>query len=317
MATLWNESVLVSCLGGTKMDCCNASWLLLQDWCTQEMVGWCIEQQLLEYAVFCSNTMATLYMSETVVDKRHWHSLFLPSSNGVQQEEVWKQYVHGGWNEETIMSPFAHDNTSSSPVFSANIQSTLSLDGGMHRLLHHDITVKCPLEANDSDSYQALLTVLVFCTEYLFVDVNDAILVPNETFAMLVSKERIDIEQPAFVSPQHVVAIQLAVQGLCSDTVPHTFATKLHVRYPPLSRTGERNVVFPAPLLFPSGSRLDTCQQHYTLSTDDFTWQPPITISVATGYERDYYWVGITTIVSSLVGSFLLLRTLSKVSKWS
>jgi len=54
----------------------------------------------------------------------------------------------------------------------------------------------------------------------------------------------IDIEQPAFVSPQHVVAIQVSVQGLCSDTVHHTFATKLHVRYPPLSLMWVNKVLY-------------------------------------------------------------------------
>jgi len=116
--------------------------------------------------------------------RRHWHSLFLSAtSNGVQQQEEWKQYVHGGWNDETIMSPFAHDHTSSTtvhPSFQPTFESTLSLDGGMHRLLHHDITVKCPLEANNNDSYQALLPVLVFCMEYLFV--NDAIVVAAQQF---------------------------------------------------------------------------------------------------------------------------------------
>ena len=327
MATLWKHSVLLSCRGDTKFRCCHDVWELLQDVCSLETHSWCLlsemDKKRYEFHVLCTIRMAQvpnllLMLDDATQTNTHhlWHALFLSSTSHVEVDTIsWKQYVNGRWNEGPMVSPFPSEITNNGVTFSANIHSSLSPDGGMHRLLHHAISIKCPEET--TESYQASLTMLVFVTEHFFVDIDDPLLSSHDGgVATLVSRERIDIEQPAFVSPQHVIMVQVTMDdGRCNETTTYSFATKLHVRYPPLTTTGHFDIVFPAPLLR-SGWLAMSQQQNYTLE-QQVTWQPPILLNVATGWQDDYAWVGIVTILWSLVGSILLLRDLSKVSKWN
>jgi hypothetical protein len=205
--------------------------------------------------------------------------------------------------------------------------------------MHHSIAISCPREIA-GPIQEVSLTMLLFVSEHFFVDVDDPFdctFFANDddehAFAVLqkINKNRIiDIEQPAFASPQHVVAVQIllgkerVVDDICNnndddDTLQIEFATKLHVRYPPLTREGSLDVALLAPLLY-QGWLVSAEHINYTLSPSSSlssSYQPPIQTRIATGFEQDYYWVGIITILWSLVGSYLLLCNLAKVSKWN
>lgn len=348
-ATLWPDGALLSCHGNKndKTSCCHDAWHLLQKLCANEkskneMEWWCTMAETIDFEFQCKKTMATVALPPAAgsddgngnCNGDYWHALFL-SSNGKQQQQEqeeacvkeWKQWIHGGWNDGDMDSPFVVSvPASTSPVsFSANLQSSLSSDGGMHRLLHHSISFACQPEMT---TYQASFYMLVFVTEHFFVDVDDAFLSSQEHVIpfLLDSRERIDIEQPAFVSPQHVIIVKVDASGICKNDSQQeeeyvAFATKLHVRYPPLTETGHVQVSFPAPLLY-SGWLTDTTrvhQENYTLLTtaSDFSWQSPISVQVATGFQDDAHFVGIVTILASLIGSLVLLQKISKVSVWN
>jgi hypothetical protein len=334
MATLWkNGGALLSCQGlnNDKTSCCNDVWHLLQTLCEEESKDgseWCAMENFKDFELQCRKQITSTALPDAPAnDGDYWHALFLSRSIQEEQNEAsvkeWKQWINRAWNDGALVSPFV-GTLASSPSFSANLQSTLSSDGGMHRLLHHNISFTCPPETS---SYQASFYMMVFVTEHFFIDVDDSFVSSQENvIPSLHSRERIDIEQPAFVSPQHVVIVNVDANGMCKNDSQQesyvAFATKLHVRYPPLTGTGHLHVSFPAPLLY-SGYLVDTTTpsttlqgQNYTLSTSDFRWQSPISVQVATGFQDDYLLVGIVTILASLVGSFFLLRNMSKVSVW-
>jgi hypothetical protein len=194
----------------------------------------------------------------------------------------------------------------------------------MHRLLHHSITISCPHEIAGRPYYQASLTMLLFVSEFFFLDVDDPFDTFGQDIVFLSNNTRIDIEQPAFASPQHVVAVQIIVEGerVCNDDDSQIkFATKLHVRYPPLTHEGSLDVALPAPILYQgwlvSENINVTLTTPLSSSSSSSSYQPPIQTRVATGFEQDSYWVGIIAILWNLVGSYFLLCSLSKVSKWN
>lgn len=323
-AMFWRAGALVSCPAGDETStkkCCNDTWLLLQRVCTSSN-EWCLENRD-DFDSRCLKQMTSFVPNDEGTDDR-WHSFFLSPESKKREENQshmleWNQFVNGAWKEGPIVPMFRTDiSPSEEPTFSASIHSRLSADGGMHRLLHHNITVQCPKEVKQGSPYRASITMLVFVTQHFFVDVDDAFAFssPHENVepSLLSSRERIDIEQPSFVSPQHVMVIKVVVNGTCGDT--HSFATKLHVRYPQLTQSGHLQVIFPAPLLY--SGMLVTSQQEYSLNaSNDFVWQPPIAHEVATGFEGDYILVGLVTLLSSIIGSLVLLQSMSKVSKWN
>ena len=310
VATLWNGHGLFACRSSSNSSerCCSHIEALLSRVC--ESGSWCFKD---DAASLCRSRIAQVPLP--FEEKKQWHALFLSLSeqqtnyhNGISE---WRQYTGGSWNQGSIVSPFpsAGENSVDIPLFSASLKSSLSETGGMHRLWHHFITITCP---HMTDTYQASLIMLLFVSEHVFIDVDDPF--DHGSAVSLLSKNQIDIEQPAFASPQHVAAVQIHVNQRECDSPPIEFATKLHVRYPPLTARGFLDIALPAPFLYQAWL-MDSFNQNYTLKQS--SWQPPITTRVATGYDGDYIWVVTITIVWSLMGSFMLLRNLSKVSKWN
>jgi hypothetical protein len=113
--------------------------------------------------------------------------------------------------------------------------------GGMHRLIYHDVQIICPCSSMwDGTFYQVTLDIVVYVTHHFFVNVDDALLLQSNTStSFLVSlAPKIDIRQPAFGSPQHVLNIRVQVKGSCSNAPSHSFATKLHMHNPSLMASG-------------------------------------------------------------------------------
>lgn len=310
VATLWNGHGLFACRSSNSSEeCCGHIEALLSRVC--ESGSWCFENFA---ASLCRSRIA--HVPLPFEEKYQWHALFLSlNEQHTKDHDIseWRQYTGGSWNQGLRVSPFpSRENSLNVPLFSASLKSSLSETGGMHRLLHHSITVTCP---PTTDTYKASLTMLLFVSEHVFIDVDDPFDSGNDV--SFISKNQIDIEQPAFASPQHVVAVQIHVDERECDysPAPIEFATKLHVRYPPLTSRGFLDIALPAPFLYQAWLMDSFNNKNYTLRQS--SWQPPIETRVATGYDGDYTWVVTITILWSLVGSLMLLRSLSKVSKWN
>jgi hypothetical protein len=311
VATLSNDHGIFACRDSkTSEECCNAIENLLANLYESGETSWCIDN--------FSPSLCRLMIAHVPLHEHPWHALFL-SSNQIQPKDhddgvEWRQYTNGIWKDGLISSPFLfNETTEKDSFFSAILSSALSETGGMHRLMHHSIAISCPHGV--AGPFQVSITMLLFVSEHFFVDVDD----PFDTFGeneFFLSNSRIDIEQPAFASPQHVVAVQIIMKerAVCNDDSQIEFATKLHVRYPPLTHEGNLQVALLAPLLYQGW--LTSKNINYTL-TPWSSYQTPMQTRVTTGFEQDYYWVGIITILWSLRGSYLLLCSLSKVSKWN
>jgi hypothetical protein len=160
--------------------------------------------------------------------------------------------------------------------------------------------------------------------------------------AQLHSATLCDIEQPAFVSGQHVLVWEIdnivtknqqqqqEIGNLPSMPPPPVieFATKLHLRYPHPSSTLEEWIDLSSPLLFsvlPSSRNqlinkeesgvtskvMLEKQKHHDWDLDfvERVW-------VAAGKDEDHDWIMTMTISFCLIGVVIMLRDISMVSLW-
>jgi hypothetical protein len=163
------------------------------------------------------------------------------------------------------------------------------------------------------------------------------------------SPETIDIEQPSFVSRQYVVAfyIDASLEFVpdASDfakplNIVLDYGTTIHTRYQlPLFNhqnntsnvvTGMNGMVPVAihqPVLYSSiirvMERTSNDPLHYFVldthaSTIEESRMPlPIVIPVATGVDNDYWWVTSITMLSALLGGFVVMKSIDSVSTWN
>lgn len=156
-------------------------------------------------------------------------------------------------------------------------------------------------------------------------------------------KQYIDIEQPAFDSSQHVLLLQLDFSmkidhNTQSFDVIFRFSPVIHIRYQmPLSRTANQKKVqlyIPSPYFYMAEISL-LSKSDYVIYDENFsacfhrniectsvsnqssnTLLYPIYIESATGYDHHHDYVVIVTTLASLLGTWILLRSMSRVSIW-
>jgi hypothetical protein len=192
--------------------------------------------------------------------------------------------------QEPITSPFVWEPTETNSP-SLNLKSTLSQEGGMHRLM----TSSLQRTPNESGFYYLLMTV----PEGMFVDLDDFL---AHSTATVYSAKVCDIEKTAFVSGQHVVIVQVPAE------TDMEISSKWHIRYPMPQNGGEewiRNLPQPQ-LLHWNGQELFHIQ--------DFSSMPDIW--VAAGYEQDYDIVMWGTVAACWVGVWIMLHDIASVSYW-
>jgi hypothetical protein len=168
-----------------------------------------------------------------------------------------------------------------------------------------------------------------------------------------VSLETIDIEQPSFASRQHVVAFQIEAsmeltvsspaEVLQNVNIGVDYGTMLHIRYlMPISKRNDGGVssVFDGtdglvpiaiqqPILYSGSMTLiskgsNSFRQHFVLDTTASAQTrqspkhalDPIVINVAVGIDDDYWWVTSVTMLSALIGGFIIMRSIDSASIW-
>jgi PIG-X / PBN1 len=259
------------------------------------------------------------------------------------------------------------DHDKSINLLTANVSSRLSTDGGMHRELHHVVTVEYPpvsADENESDEPQTVATgtlyLLLVLPEDFFMDMDDPVVggavqdCGNSVLGLggctihyfLVEHDLVDIEQPAFDSPQHVVGIKLSFQHplLLQDDAKDSsssflslqFTTKIHTRYPvPVgggfhqestsSLARRKRIGLPAPGIIGGNWQvrkkdLDPIVvwflQEAEVVADSAANQQWLSTTVAAGSDGDYPWVILGTLMCCLIGAALTMRDLALVSIW-
>ena len=221
------------------------------------------------------------------------------------------------------------------PMVASKIDSHLGKDGGMHRLFHHRFEV-----LENTDTYFLYLTI----PTGMFIDLDDPIETMTGTLQsiggektngvdsdashsfVVTSKDNdndndkfsfrarlhaatvCDIEQPSFVSGQHLLVWE--IDQMKGGAVILEFATKLHLRYPHPSANLEQWIDLPRPLLFYRSQHSNNkTQQHWNLEFAEQVW-------VAAGSDEDHNWIMGMTISFCLIGVGIMLRDVSRVSLW-
>jgi hypothetical protein len=133
----------------------------------------------------------------------------------------------------------------------------------------------------------------------------------------------IDIEQPAFKSPQHVTWIKLEVESQKQKHQAHLQLTSnFHIRYPfPLHVVGDvwTTVELPLPQLIFGTYQLDGEDLKRTWHDNNISRQDSplaIPIAIAAGNHHDYPWVVGITVMCCLLGVATMLYDIVQVSQW-
>lgn len=226
--------------------------------------------------------------------------------------------------------------------WSVRLDTKLAPSGGMHRDLHHSLLFyterKHPFPENET--YHGTVDFFLHLPADLFINIEDCfrwINLPQNSFQIenisTVSSALIDQEEPAFVSPVHLLRIRIQFSVLFSTVLSTRsitkgrdahqgsleFTTQIHARYPkPLSPSELANfqlVLIPPPILI-SGNI-----SNQSLDLDGMSWQEEENLEwlqwwVAPGQQRHFPLVMTVTIVVAVLGAIWMWRDLSQISAW-
>jgi hypothetical protein len=259
----------------------------------------------------------------------------------------------------SIQSP-KENASQSTPVTISKLNSHLGEDGGMHRLFHHSfqsfggtsgsgeystyflyLTIPNGMFIDLDDPIEATNGVIQSTTPTEITD-GDASHASHNSFFVTTTTEPqttqessvlsfrarlhaatvCDIEQPSFVSGQHLVVWEVDSISKSTDTTirPTTieFSTKLHLRYPHPSSTMEEWIDLPSPLLFAASSGSEAMASNDAMLGQEYDWDigPTERVWVAAGKDEDHDWIMGMTILFCLIGVGIMLRDVSRVSLW-
>jgi hypothetical protein len=296
-------------------------------------------------------------------------------NSNISRNKLWTQHpnAYSPLEIEGSKKPATCKKEKNIPI-SIVVESSLSNKGGMHRAFTHTVALHTTvdhLSKSFNGTVQGEINLILPQSQDIFMDVDDPFqkgehgacnmiianrpmsvqnsVINGNCHASLVSvtEEVIDIEQPAFVSPQHVVAIKIEFEGY----VPNNFKllgnkggyieivlgviTNLHFRYPLTSDAGASSslvpVHVPTPFLYDAkliGTdgvvNVQSVQNCHTLSKGiaiksgtgvSGSWENAI-VEIAAGKDDHHGYVMIITVIVSLVGALIILFDMSKVSSW-
>ena len=235
----------------------------------------------------------------------------------------------------------------------------LSVFGGMHRTIDHTISVQPPsypqlASVRLSKNVNITLNMIYQLPSNLFINVEDCFQHGtnniwhdnDDTFqAQLQSLNivpplhpevlNIDQEEPEFMSPAHIVLVQIKLRlrniekagSNLSTTTPAKihFSTKLHIRYPKpftmletsLDDDGTASSTFRhllmAPPVLTSAVTDDHRQNIVVILQNQETF---LQLWIAAGHQSHFVFTILTTIAVAIVGSFIMLYDLSTIADW-
>lgn len=219
--------------------------------------------------------------------------------NAESKQYLWSNINTTSWELEeieNITSPLLLGLAE--PTDAVSLVSELPASGGMHRLLQHQVTKPTTVQ-----------TIFVFVTvvEFFFIDLDDA----YEGYEHLVrihSSGVCDIEEPSFVSSQHLIILELSTDG----EMEVEFSSKLHIRYAPPSPKHTWQAMLPRPYLV---CKMSDGSLSFPADEKDSDGQP-LHVWVAAGNDGDYDTVVWTTVMACFLGVAWMIMDISSVSKW-
>jgi hypothetical protein len=227
--------------------------------------------------------------------------------------------------------------------WNVHLETKLSPSGGMHRDLHHTLWFydqpMNPLSANLT--YYGSVDIVWHLPSDLFINIENCFRWtnrPQNAFQIenisTVTSTLIDQEEPAFVSPSHLLRIRIEFSVLCSTMSPARsiaercrahpgsleFTTQIHARYPkPVSAREVQNsfqlLWIPPPILI-SGIetnrvQMDLLSMPWREEVEWLQWW------VAPGHQRHFFYVLGATIAAAVLGAMWMWLALSQISVWN
>lgn len=275
-------------------------------------------------------------------------------------------------DEDIEEEPIACDDIENS--ISASLQSTLSKTGGMERTFKHIVALYATAKQL-SESYEGKisgeLNIILPQSQDIFLDLDDPFQNGKNPCSMIVARrprtieknvlskgtctaslltmpnEVIDIEQPSFVSKQHIVAIRLQFEGDAPSEfseniqkgryleVALEISTKVHLRYPASKSDGTNyaSAHVPTPFLYDAKlysmgedgvkdvHSIHSCNQmskgiaYRSFSISSGSWESAF-VDVAAGVDGHYTLVMAATTIMAILGSLAIYISMSNVSVW-
>jgi len=343
-------------------------------------------QTILEPSVYFTLGAKMAFEKKRIVGRGKANAFSLVQYNNYNRG-IWSKYpdpyspleIEKG-NEGQDASAVCKENDN--PI-SVVVESSLSEKGGMHRAFKHTVALQTTVDhvsKKFNGTIHGEVNVILPQSQDIFLDMDDpfqkggergrgacSMIIGNRPISVqksvlkgkcnvsLISVPHsvIDIEQPAFVSPQHVVALKIEFEGY----VPNGFkllgnkggyieialavTTNLHFRYPLTARSdthdggsNSNNLVpvhVPTPFLYDaklvgtdglfSVQSVQNCRKMakgiaFKSGTGvSGSWEKAI-MEIAAGNDNHYEYVMIITVLVSLIGAWRILFDMSKVSSW-
>ena len=251
------------------------------------------------------------------------------------------------------------------------LHTILSQSGGMHRTMDHFIHVQPPPPPTplfDRPSHaNVTLYMLLHLPSHVFINIEDCFQydTPHTNTTLLQSLRivspslpdtlNIDQEEPEFVSPAHIVLIEIQLlvpllkHGATKDdddvdvdpwnnvTSTIHFGTTFHIRYPkPFSTTNPsrlnhhmvttfRHVWMAPPILTSGHATTTTATTTNNIQNEEITEMMVIIVKeqhsmlqlwIAGGHQSHFTITMITTITVAMIGSMIMLYDLSTSTIW-
>ncbi len=245
--------------------------------------------------------------------------------------------------------------------FHVDMRTELSVSGGMHRTMDHTISVQPSshpqlTSVHLTKNVNITLHMIYQLPSHLFINVEDCfqhgtsyMLNDNDdTFQVQLQSLdivpplhpevlNIDQEEPEFMSPAHIVLVQIKLllrniettsdddDRLIKTPANIHFSTKLHVRYPKpfsmLAPTLDDNEIasstfrhlLMAPPVLTSGV---TDDMHHDIVVILQNQEAFLQLWIACGHQSHFAFTILTTITVAIVGYFIMLYDLSTIADW-
>ena len=200
------------------------------------------------------------------------------------------------------------------------LKGELAQSGGMHRKFRQKTLVQLP---QTSPTATASLDVLILLPPDMFINIEEAVEVSSTLatstpilrhFILDIPPHRvIDQEEPTFASPAHGVLLRLEFPATSSAIVTLEWELLLHLRYPAPLKRADFVLIAILPLVpwsltvaEPNGTVLTHVAFPLAApsATPHYTW-------VAAGRQEYLLFVVVLTSLAALVGSAVMLRTLT------
>jgi hypothetical protein len=243
----------------------------------------------------------------------------------LQRQRLWNAphgSIHEIFSSPLLLHHQEEKATMNLPLIKASVLSSLDDSGGMHRDFHHAIHIQVDRGIRH---WKATFYMALYVPQNFFVHVDDALGTlecgdAKFCHAEFTHSHVIDIEQPAFDSPQHVTWIKVEVASQKQKHQAHLQLTsKFHIRYPfPLQVFGDvwTMVELPLPQLIFGIYQLDGEDLYRTWHDIQRQDLSAIPIAIAAGNHHDYPWVVGITVMCCLLGVATMLYDIVQVSQW-